>query len=84
MLRRSAIVVAGTAFLALTASPAMAASANSSCVGQFSSYGARAAQPNFGKFVSGDALEFGGVGGFLPVFAQYPGPCSDIAPPLST
>lgn len=84
MLRRFAIVLAGAAFLALSASPASAASSKSSCVGEFSSYGARAAQPNFGKFVSGDALEFGGVGGFLPVFAQFTGDCAEIAPPLPT
>ena len=84
MLRRSAIVLAGAAFLVLSASPALAASPKSSCVGEFSSFGARAAQPNFGAFVSGDALRFGGVGGFLPVFAQYTGPCEDIAPELPT
>jgi hypothetical protein len=84
MLRRSAVVLASAAFLAVSASPAMAASSKSSCVGEFSSFGARAAQPNFGKFVSGDALTFGGVGGFLPVFAQYPGDCADIAPTLPT
>jgi hypothetical protein len=80
MLRRSAVVLASAAFLALSASPALAASSTSSCVGEFSSFEARAAQPNFGKFVSGDALKYGGVGGFLPVFAQYTKDCADIAP----
>jgi hypothetical protein len=77
MFRRLAVVTASAAFVALAATPAMAASGAASCVGQLASVEAQTTQPNFGQFVSGEA-KAGGVGPFVSSAARYPGNCSDL------
>jgi len=77
MFRRLAVVTASAAFVALAATPAMAAPRTASCVGQLASVEAQTTQPNFGQFVSGEATA-GGVGPFVSFAARYPGDCSDL------
>lgn len=81
MIRRLAAVAVGAAFIALLATPAMAAPDSASCIGQISSSLAQDGR-EFGQLVSSEAqapeTEAEGVGAFVSSAAQYTGDCSEL------